>query len=255
MDHHPVEKKDCLLPANLTSSGQLHGLYNFKRYNLKRKQSAMGWLRKSLICLMLLLPLGLSQSHAANSASQIMSSAMLAMMDTMGDLAHRYKRGDNWYNDSYRINPNPYPYGSPPTYPEYYPPAQPSGPYPMPPHYTTQPRSEVDGIWIGQGGEIVLVMYGYFRVYADTETYRDGRYQIEGDLLHMHDLSNGMSQTYQYALDSGRMIMRNREGVLLLFKQLPIPIPPQTLIPSPQPQTEPLSDPDPVEEPTYPMEE
>ena len=103
----------------------------------------------------------------------------------------------------------------------------------MPPHYTTQPRSEVDGIWIGQGGEIVLVMYGYFRVYADTETYRDGRYQIEGDLLHMHDLSNGMSQTYQYALDSGRMIMRNREGVLLLFKQLPIPIPPQTLYQAP----------------------
>ncbi|MCG7926511.1 MAG: hypothetical protein JAY67_13370 [Candidatus Thiodiazotropha taylori] len=199
---------------------------------------------------MLLLPLSIPQSHAANSASSIMSSAMLAMMDTMGDLAHSYKRGDNWYNDRYRINPNPYSYWAPPTYPEYYPPSQPSGPYPMPPHYTSQPRSEVDGIWIGQGGEIVLVMYGYFRVYADTETYRDGRYQIDGDLLHMHDLTNGSSQTYQYALDSGRMIMRNREGVLLLFKQLPIPIPPQNLIPPAQPRTEPPSDTQLIEEPT-----
>ncbi|MCG8019791.1 MAG: hypothetical protein JAZ20_05180 [Candidatus Thiodiazotropha weberae] len=224
-------------------------MYNAKRSNLKRKKCAMGWLRNSLIWLILLLPMGLSQSHAGSSAASIMSSAMLTMMDTMGDLAHRYKRGDDWHSDNYRVNPNPYSYWASPTYPEYYPPTQPPGPYPMPPHYTTEPRSEVDGIWIGQGGEIVLVMYGYFRVYADTETYRDGRYQIDGDLLHMHDLENGMSQTYQYALDSGRMIMRNREGVLLLFKQLPIPIPPQTLIPPPQPQIEPPSDTDLLEEP------
>jgi hypothetical protein len=119
----------------------------------------------------------------------------------------------------------------------------------MPPYYGDRPRSEVDGIWIGQGGEIVLVMYGYFRVYADAETYRDGRYEIDQDLLHMYNLANGNSQTYQYALDSGRMIMRNRQGQILLFKQLPIPVPVQSLLPRPEPQTEPPSEADVTKEP------
>jgi hypothetical protein len=92
-------------------------------------------------------------------------------------------------------------------------------------------------------------MYGYFRVYADTETYRDGRYQIDRDLLTMVDPANGTSQTYQYALDSGRMIMRNRAGQILLFKQLPIPVPPQTLIPGPEPKIAPPSDQAVAEEP------
>lgn len=249
MDNYPVAKIDHSWSANLRHRRCLLGLRNLHRSIFKLKPFGTAWLNNSLIWLVLLLPAGLPQSHAANSASQIMSSAMLAMMDTMGDLAHRYKRGDSWYNDNYRAYPYTSPYWAPPTYPEYYPPAHPTGPYPAPPHYATQPGSEVDGIWIGQGGEIVLVMYGYFRVYADTETYRDGRYRIDGDLLHMHDLAHGTTQTYQYALDSGRMIMRNRQGVLLLFKQLPIPIPPQTLLSAPQPQPAPLKDTDVSEEP------
>ena len=166
---------------------------------------------------------------------------MLAMMDTMGDLAHQFKKGDNWNYGSGSLpydswqGFNSYPPRALSGYPGgYYPgtiPGPPAYPYGATPYYSTKTPSEVDGIWIGQGGEIVLVMYGYFRIYADAEIYRDGRYRIDGQRLLMHDPESGITLEYQYALDSGRMIMRGENGTLLLFKQLPIPIPPYMLLP------------------------
>ncbi|MET0091848.1 MAG: hypothetical protein ABW068_17855 [Candidatus Thiodiazotropha sp.] len=99
------------------------------------------------------------------------------------------------------------------------------------PQYSFQTASDVDGIWVGRGGEIVLVMYGYFRIYASSEVYRDGRYRIEGDRLLMHDPESGVTQMYEYRLDEGRMIMRGENGNILLFKKLPVPIPTYMLLP------------------------
>jgi hypothetical protein len=248
MDNQPVINSGHLLstdPSHCAQSGRPHRI---SQAAFKPKNLTPAWLKCGLIWLALLTA-GLPQAHAGNSASQIMSSAMLAMMDSMGDLAHRYRQRNNWYSDSYHVTPYPNTFYAPLTYPDYYPPAQPSPPYTPTPYYPTEPHSEVDGIWIGQGGEIVLVMYGYFRIYADTETYRDGRYEIDHDLLHMHNPANGVSQTYQYALDNGRMIMRNREGQILLFKQLPIPLPPQSLWARPEPDTEPSSEAEATEAP------
>lgn len=190
------------------------------------------------ILLILMISLATPFCHAANSPAQIMSRAMLSMMDTMGDLAHQYKRGDNWSRNSEWAKPGYYPPAGITGYPGGYYPRQQPIPYAAPPYYQNQDTAEVDGIWLGQSGEIVLVMYGYFRIYADADTYRDGRYRIDGDWLLMHDPETGVTQEYQYALDSGRMIMRNKNGTLLLFKQLPIPIPPYALIPETDTQIE-----------------
>ncbi|MES9853314.1 MAG: hypothetical protein ABW170_15970 [Candidatus Thiodiazotropha sp. L084R] len=196
----------------------------------------------SFTWLLLILTLMTPLCSADTSPAQIMSRAMLSMMDTMGDLAHQYKRRDNWnYGNSWNR------YGSHPpstitTYPGDYYPGQPPLPYEAAPYYQNQTQSEVDGIWIGRNGEIVLVMYGYFRIYADAETYHDGRYRIDDDLLLMQDPETGKSQQYQFALDSGRMIMRDRYGNYLLFKQLPIPVPPYALIPQNEPTKQPEAD-------------
>ncbi|MCU7931966.1 MAG: hypothetical protein KZQ90_14280 [Candidatus Thiodiazotropha sp. (ex Codakia rugifera)] len=199
------------------------------------------------IWLIPLLFFTLSSSIAATSPSRIMSKAMIAMMDTMGDLAHQFKGDSNWgfgsntspSNSWNGFNSTPWgvpgsPYsmspipgvGLPGQYP-YLPPA--AGGLPMHP---SVPKSIVDGIWIGQAGEIVLVMYGHFRIYASAEIYRDGRYRIQGNKLIMFDPETETTLEYDYALDSGRMIMRSESGTFLLFKQLPIPIPPYLLTPS-----------------------
>ncbi|MET0067963.1 MAG: hypothetical protein ABW076_16585 [Candidatus Thiodiazotropha sp.] len=208
----------------------------------------------------------------ATSPSEIMSRAMLSMMDAMGNLAFQFKKDDGWdfsrgtqpFNSG--ISPFMYqPWNMPGTssympgglsgypggfmpgtvpgmtpglspgtmsgLPGSYLPGQSMLPSSPASQYRYETASELDGIWVGRSGEIVLVMYGYFRIYASAETYRDGRYRIEEDRILMHDPESGVTQTYQFRLDEGRMIMRGESGNILLFKKLPIPIPAYMLLP------------------------
>jgi hypothetical protein len=175
-----------------------------------------------------------SVCFAASSPSQIMSKAMLAMMDTLGTLAYQFK--NNWPSGNtphyewpgYTIPQFQGIYN----YPRSYFPAQVPYPYALPPQYQQRTPSKVDGIWAGRGGEIVLVMYGHFRIYANPELYRDGRYHVDGNKLLMYDPESGRTQEYDYLLDKGRMIMRDKYDNILLFKQLPIPLPTYPLPPS-----------------------
>ena len=69
-------------------------------------------------------------------------------------------------------------------------------------------------------------MYGYFRIYANADTYRDGRYEVRGNQLAMIDPASGKGRTYDFALSEGRLVLSDKDGNLLLFRQLPIPVPP-----------------------------
>jgi hypothetical protein len=239
--------------------------------NMQRKSSR----HFGLFLLLLAVP---SLTPAASSAaSNLMSQAMLSMMDAMGNLAQEYNRNRSWSSGGYSqpfynwqaMQPSPWnlyamPGGVPgqqqlqdlmqqapaaassaqqamqgisPQTTDRGPAGQqlgqgatdpsrnrivPSaGPVPM--------QSALDGIWQGRGGEVVLVMYGHFRIYADADHYRDGMYQINDNLLILHDPQTGHSRTYEYAYDEGRMVLRDEAGQLLLYRQLPIPIPPYSI--------------------------
>lgn len=208
------------------------------------------WHRPALLCLLLFIGVGAS----ADTPSNIMSKAMIAMMDVMGNMANQYKSRGNWsLGSGYSpyglsgLNSSPWSLYSAPSggYPGAGMPgglplqspvpgfgASPwQGLNPLSTPYT-QPfpnRSTVDGIWLGQGGELVLVMYGHFRIYASAEVYRDGLFEIDGDRLMMYDPESSNRMVFEYQLDEGRMILRSQSGAIMLFKQLPIPIPPQTL--------------------------
>jgi hypothetical protein len=219
--------------------------------------------------LLLVLSLAIPAPAGAwtESPSGIMSRAMIEMMDSLGDLAQAYKGRTNWsYGNRYSPNYSwsgiagqpRYGYGTSGAYdqnPFYTPPLQ--SPLPgtgnIPPLISplpgdVPPQSPVDGIWIGRNGEIVLVMYGHFRIYASAETYRDGRFRISEDRLSMLDPASGRSMEFEYLLDDGRMILRNEWGDILLFKQLPIPIPPYSLIGNAPPPTDQRTDPLPIQE-------
>ena len=74
-----------------------------------------------------------------------------------------------------------------------------------------------------------MVMYGHFRIYASAERYRDGLFEILDDKLLMYDPRSGLRMTFDYWFEEGRMMLRSPNGTVMLFKQLPIPIPPQGL--------------------------
>ncbi|MEJ2590629.1 MAG: hypothetical protein P8178_04355 [Candidatus Thiodiazotropha sp.] len=205
--------------------------------------------RHPLLTLVCCLLLGSAGGASAASPSSIMSDAMIAMMDAMGSMAQQYKNKGNWslgnnfspYKGWSGMNASPWnPYGMPGGWPGGMPmqspipgygglPLQGTTPY-APPFLDQQPaKSAVDGIWLGQSGELVLVMYGHFRIYASAEVYRDGLFEISGDKLMMYDPETDRRMIFEYALEDGRMILRGADGSMMLFKQLPIPIPPYTL--------------------------
>jgi hypothetical protein len=90
-------------------------------------------------------------------------------------------------------------------------------------------QSSLDGIWQGRDGEIVLVMYGHFRIYADSDNYRDGLYQIDDKWLTLYDPQSGSTKSFEYAFSEGRMVLRDENDHLLLYRQLPIPVPPYSI--------------------------
>jgi hypothetical protein len=222
----------------------------------RASDSVYAVLRRLLVFWLLLsIPCALT----AATPSTIMSQAMLAMMDTMGDLAHRFKGNGNWslgsgytpYGSLNGLSGYPrnlyalpggglpgagWPYGAPLQSPV--PglggfPAQGGLPLNTLPYQSVPSVSPVDGIWVGRGGEIVLVMYGHFRIYATAEIYRDGRFEIVGDRLIMYDPKSDRRMLFEYYLEDGQMMLRNEAGTILQFKQLPIPIPPYNLFANP----------------------
>lgn len=204
---------------------------------------------RQLTHLLLIFLLLQSPAHAGGSAaSNIMSKAMLSMMDAMGNMAQDYNRnkGGSSGNFTQPFNSwqgmNTYPwamYGLPGSGI----PGQqqlqgmitqgqqvfPGTNTVFQPQLTPPPQSPLDGIWQGQGGEMVLVMYGHFRIYANADTYRDGQYSVTNEQIIMYDPASGTKRAYDYALSEGRLVLRGPQGKLLLFRQLPIPIPPYAL--------------------------
>lgn len=216
------------------------------------------------VCLLFTLFSFHAQPLAANSAaSTLMSQAMLSMMDAMGNLAQDYNSNKSWSSGNYS---QPFNSWQGMNY-------APWGMYGMPgggipgqqqlqglmtqapatalsgqqalqgmgtnvqPQILAPPQSPMDGIWQGQGGELVLVIYGHFRIYANADHYRDGRYEVRNDRLVMIDPETGAERAYEFALSEGRLVLRSKDGMLLLFRQLPIPIPPYTIFPGQPPQS------------------
>ena len=225
-------------------------------FNLDRKISRC-------ICLFLALASAPLALHATGSAaSTLMSQAMLSMMDAMGNLAQQYNRNRDWTYGGYGqpftnwqgMSSTPWSlYAMPGGIPgqqqmqglmNQAPAAASSaqqtlqGMAQQVPNAATGQQaqtlnplaqSSLDGIWQGRDGEIVLVMYGHFRIYADSDNYRDGVYQIDDKWLTLYDPQSGSRKSFEYALSDGRMVLRDENDQLLLYRQLPIPVPPYSI--------------------------
>gem|GEM_PF-1539303 len=187
----------------------------------------------------------------ANDASNTMARAMITMMDAMGKIANQYNQKRNpfdnalpYNNSAFRpLNPWQSPYTTPwgTGYPAtinnlpgdrvpgqwsgYAPPATPLQSLPA-----VSYRSPLDGAWKGRGGEALLILNGYFRIYADAEHHRDGEIRLDDRHVYMRVSGSDSVKTYEYAHHDGNLAMRSQEGRLLLYRRMPISLPdfPQT---------------------------
>ena len=78
----------------------------------------------------------------------------------------------------------------------------------------------LDGAWEGQGGELLLIQRGMFRIYADAETYRDGHLQIQGQRLQLKDTESGRTRDYEMRQQGDQLALRTPEGDVLLYRRI-----------------------------------
>jgi hypothetical protein len=78
----------------------------------------------------------------------------------------------------------------------------------------------LDGSWEGQGGELLLIRRGMFRIYADAETYRDGHLRVQGDRLQLKDSESGRTRDYEMRHQGDQLALRTPEGDVLLYRRI-----------------------------------
>jgi hypothetical protein len=82
------------------------------------------------------------------------------------------------------------------------------------------PSSPLEGIWLGQSGEVLVIRDGRFRIYQDPDNYREGRLQLQGDRLAMQDPESGNALEYDFIHEEDHLALRDPWGGVLLYRLL-----------------------------------
>jgi hypothetical protein len=86
----------------------------------------------------------------------------------------------------------------------------------------TSPFSDgsLNGIWEAAGGGLLIVAGGNYRLYAPNWAFVDGILQVAGGRIRMMSRRAGFSLEFEYALDQGRLAMRDSNGQVYLYRRM-----------------------------------
>ncbi len=80
--------------------------------------------------------------------------------------------------------------------------------------------SQLEGVWEGRDGELVIVQGERFRIYSPELRRVDGLMRIQGDRLALYNPLDGQARPFEFAGHQGRLIMRDLAGRLYLYRRL-----------------------------------
>lgn len=92
---------------------------------------------------------------------------------------------------------------------------------PQMPNRPRPPELVLTGRWLGQGGEMMEIRDGLFRISRSAYLYRDGHIYIE-DYEHfvLEDLETGLIRYYRFFESKGRLILQDPSGGTVLFRRM-----------------------------------
>ncbi|WP_328987817.1 hypothetical protein [Thiorhodovibrio winogradskyi] len=82
-----------------------------------------------------------------------------------------------------------------------------------------QPTS-LDGIWEGRDGGLLIVRGSRFRLYQLNAGFIDGLIQERGQRIALYDPNTDSARPYEFALQSGRLALRDAAGKVYLYRRL-----------------------------------
>ena len=98
-------------------------------------------------------------------------------------------------------------------------------------------QSPLDESWKGQGGK-VLFLHTVISDLCQPRSLFDGQYRLGQKQLLIHDPKSNKTQSYEFAHNQGRLVLKGTNDQLLLFRKcrFSCPVPPRYNRGSPLPQ-------------------
>ncbi len=79
----------------------------------------------------------------------------------------------------------------------------------------------LNGLWRGRGGEWLLIRGPYFRLLSGRGQQVDGMLRLHDNLLSLFTGRGQKPWVYEFAEDQGRLVLRDRQGNLFLYRRQP----------------------------------
>ncbi|EXJ14552.1 hypothetical protein D779_2693 [Imhoffiella purpurea] len=78
----------------------------------------------------------------------------------------------------------------------------------------------VEGVWEDNQGGLLIVQGTLYRLYSACNGHIDGEIRVLGDRIELSNRQQNFTQTFEYALDQGRLALRDPSGQIYLYRRL-----------------------------------
>lgn len=80
--------------------------------------------------------------------------------------------------------------------------------------------SSLAGVWEDNQGGLLIVQGGFYRLYSACRGYIEGEIRVQTDRVELSNRAENFTQTFEFALDQGRLALRDQNGQLYLYRRL-----------------------------------
>jgi hypothetical protein len=80
--------------------------------------------------------------------------------------------------------------------------------------------SRLEGLWEDNQGGLLIVQGGLYRLYSGCRGYIEGEIRVGGDRIELSNRRENFTQSFEFALDQGRLALRDQNGQLYLYRRL-----------------------------------
>lgn len=78
----------------------------------------------------------------------------------------------------------------------------------------------LEGIWEGSDDGLLIVQGERYRLYAPLSGFIEGDIRVRGERVELSNQRESFTQQFEYALDQGRLVLRDQQGQIYLYRRL-----------------------------------
>lgn len=89
-------------------------------------------------------------------------------------------------------------------------------------HSQTAPEitGVLEGVWEDNQGGLLIVQRNHYRIYSSCNGFIDGDILVNAKQVALTNRREKFTQTFEFALDNGRLVLRNQNGDVFLYRLL-----------------------------------